>query len=334
MSSEKLNEQVAGLLGGEAFTLEPIPGGANNRVYKVKAKEKNFLLKVYFQHPADTRDRLGAEYSFVSFAWGAGIRSIPAPVAADRKNNLALYEFIDGKKPAVSDVTEKAVAQALNLFIDINRYKAEPAAAALPLASEARFSIAGHLECIDSRVKNLSRLKPESGPDEAAKKFVERELLPAWAAVKTKAAGQAGKLKLPLEAEIDRRLSPSDFGFHNALVTPDGAVKFIDFEYAGWDDPAKMVCDFFCQQAVPVDFKYLDKFAGGVAATLSDPALNRKKIELLLPVYEIKWCCILLNEFLPAGRERRRYAMDYENYEGSKQAQLDKTRDLLERIKL
>ena len=31
---------------------------------------------------------------------------------------------------------------------------------------------------------------------------------------------------------------PGDFGFHNAIRTTKG-VKFIDFEFAGWDDPAK-----------------------------------------------------------------------------------------------
>ena len=38
-------------------------------------------------------------------------------------------------------------------------------------------------------------------------------------------------------------LSPSDFGFHNTLLTNEG-LKFIDFEYFGWDDPVKLTCDF------------------------------------------------------------------------------------------
>ena len=40
-----------------------------------------------------------------------------------------------------------------------------------------------------------------------------------------------------------RVLSPSDFGFHNALRRPDGTIVFVDFEYFGWDDPAKMMAD-------------------------------------------------------------------------------------------
>ena len=41
-----------------------------------------------------------------------------------------------------------------------------------------------------------------------------------------------------------RTLSPSDFGFHNTLRRPDGELAFLDFEYFGWDDPAKTITDF------------------------------------------------------------------------------------------
>ena len=44
-------------------------------------------------------------------------------------------------------------------------------------------------------------------------------------------------------ASAHRALSPSDFGLHNALRTKDGQLRFIDFEYFGWDDPVKLVSD-------------------------------------------------------------------------------------------
>ena len=40
-----------------------------------------------------------------------------------------------------------------------------------------------------------------------------------------------------------RALSPSDFGLHNALRGQDGQLRFVDFEYFGWDDPVKLVSD-------------------------------------------------------------------------------------------
>ena len=38
--------------------------------------------------------------------------------------------------------------------------------------------------------------------------------------------------------------SPSDFGFHNALLKDNGKLCFLDFEYFGRDDPVKLMADF------------------------------------------------------------------------------------------
>ena len=129
-------------------------------------------------------------------------------------------------------------------------------------------------------------------------------------------------------AESKRTLSPSDFGFHNALVTADSKLKFFDFEYAGWDDPAKLVCDFFCQPAVPAPPAAFDRFARAVAAGFADPEFHRRRAELLLPVYRVKWCCILLNEFLPVGGSRRAYSAAADP-DARKAAQLAKARAAL-----
>ena len=55
--------------------------------------------------------------------------------------------------------------------------------------------------------------------------------------------------------EAPRRALRVAFGFRLSQCARNGRTGelcFLDFEYAGWDDPAKMVADFFCQPAVPV----------------------------------------------------------------------------------
>jgi len=42
----------------------------------------------------------------------------------------------------------------------------------------------------------------------------------------------------------NRILSPSDFGLHNT-ISEKKKLYFLDFEYFGWDDPIKLICDFF-----------------------------------------------------------------------------------------
>jgi hypothetical protein len=85
-------------------------------------------------------------------------------------------------------------------------------------------------------------------------------------------------------------------------------LKFIDFEYAGWDDPAKLVCDFFCQPKVPVDMKYFSSFTDSISSLSFDKEAFREKCKILLPVYKIKWCCIMLNDFLVVDNNRRSFA--------------------------
>ena len=129
----------------------------------------------------------------------------------------------------------------------------------------------------------------------------------------------------------DRCLSPSDFGFHNALLAGDGRLRFIDFEYAGWDDPAKMVCDFFWQPGIPVPLHFFDLVVQRVAQFFSDAALPAR-IGLLLPVYQVKWCCILLNDFLPLGRRRRSFAGGTAAQQEQRARQLQKARQALQNL--
>ena len=88
----------------------------------------------------------------------------------------------------------------------------------------------------------------------------------------------------------------------------NGKLRFIDFEYAGWDDPAKLVCDFFCQLAIPVPLRYLPMFIEQISINAKIPDLMAKRVEILLPVYRVKWCCIILNDFLDVHSKRRHFA--------------------------
>src|SRR5690606_29731653 len=103
-----------------------------------------FLLKSYFRHPDDPRDRLAAEFAFARFAWDGGVRCIPQPLACDPAAGLGLFEFVFGAGLHGTAAGEAAVDQAIDFFRTLNRAKGRPAAAALPAASEACFSLDDH----------------------------------------------------------------------------------------------------------------------------------------------------------------------------------------------
>lgn len=318
------------------FQLYPLAGGSNNRVFRVEIGSSLALLKVYFHDREDTRDRLGAEFAFSSFAWEHGVRTLPQPLALDRANHWGLFEFIPGKKLGVGEVNLEAVETALGFVRGLNRHRAAARTSGLGNASEACFSIADHLRTVHNRVDRLRRIPDAGGIHSDAIRVVEEELVPFWYEIERSAVRRANDLALLLDEVADevRCLSPSDFGFHNAIRGDDGLLRFIDFEYSGWDDPAKLVCDFFCQPAVPVPSTYFGRFVDGIVTGMPVPETYRQRIDLLLPVIQVKWCCILLNDFLRVGNGRREFANPAaETAEERKHRQLGKAQRALEKLR-
>jgi hypothetical protein len=242
--------EFARLLGRPITSMEWIGGGGNSRIYKLNGPCAG---KVYFQ-----QRRLEVEFAALQFVWGHGVRCVPRPIAADPAAKIAVYEFVEGGKPTA---TERDVDTAAEFLLALKRLAAEPDAITLPPAAEACFTVQAVVENIRSRLARV-----EGVP--ALRQFLEetfRPLLEELAA------------KLPSEAELpadQRTLSPSDFGFHNALRRPDGQLVFLDFEYFGWDDPAKMVADFLLHPGMGLAEPLKRRFAAGIYRRFETPSIH------------------------------------------------------------
>ena len=282
------------------FSFSALDGGANNRVYKIILENnKIYILKHYFHHKNDLRKRLISEYNFLYFAWENNIRCIPKPIFYSEKENLGLYSYIPGRLASINDLNENTIQKAVDFILDLNKNKSKTSN--LSKAAESCFSIEEHLNLVEKRVKNLTLITDISEQHKIALDFVNTKIIPKWKNIK-----QSIDLNDVISKE-DMCISPSDFGFHNAIVDNKN-IYFIDFEYAGWDDPAKLVCDFFCQPKIPIPLKCFEKFAHDIASITSNPKKTLKRINVLFPVYHIKWCCIILNIFLTTENTRRLFA--------------------------
>ena len=339
MDEAILNREIAALLasagvGTAGMRVEPCASGGNNRVLRVSAGGRRMVAKQYFRQASDNRDRLGTEYAFLECVSTAGIDCVPAPLARDDRSGIALYEFVEGSKLRPGEVGDTQVAQALGFFRRLNDTRTRSLAAALPDASEARFSIAEQLRLVEERVERLAAISAASCVDEQAM-ALGSDLRDRWTDIRERVREQCAGLGLDLQATLaagQRCLSASDFGFHNAIVSPAGKIVFIDFEYAGWDDPAKALCDFFSQPSVPVPLDYFDGFLASALAYSADAGRLARRARLLLPVFRMKWCCIMMNDFLPGPSQRRRFADPSIDATTRKQVQLDKARRALETI--
>ncbi len=134
----ELDVQIEALTEKAGFSrpirIEFRPGTANNRGALIRAGDGRAFLKLYFRHPGDPRDRLGAEFSFCRFAWDRGVRVVPRPLAADPANGMALYEFVAGWRPEPHELQRRMVEQALDFYSGLQRAKTHREAAKLPLA--------------------------------------------------------------------------------------------------------------------------------------------------------------------------------------------------------
>ncbi|MBI3853383.1 MAG: hypothetical protein HY298_24310 [Verrucomicrobia bacterium] len=335
---DEMRAALTRLLNRNVSGVERIGGGRNSQVYEVALEgAQHFALKVYFRHHSDQRDRLATEYNSFVYLWASGFRDIPQPIAADHELGWAVYQFIEGDKLLPGQAGDAELTAALGLLCRLRELSRKPESRKLGAASEAFFAAGQVVDNVRQRLQRLRAAEGNTPAYHALRDFLETDLTPLfeqvthWSESRLKAAGGAFAEELSWE---QRTLSPSDFGFHNALRQRDGRMIFLDFEYFGWDDPAKMIADFLLHPAMDLSPALKKKFASGMFRCFSDWPDLLQRVESLYPLFGLKWCMIFLNEFLPDQFQRRQFAAVAAPDRASLQMQqLDKARQILNRIR-
>ena len=282
-----------------------IKAGRNSKVWKITSRNDAWILKEYYISPEDSRDRLWTEYCFLEFLNKQGIRNIPKPLACDHERKFGLYSFIPGE--SVFTISNEYIQQVADFIYSINLLKKKAANQNINFGSEACFSFNDHIQVVSDRLKILLQIEEKAPEDEQAKKLVGEKFLPTFHKLEKSLRHRLSLEFLERKLDLSERiLSPSDLGFHNVLVD-NKSLYFLDFEYAGWDDPAKLICDFYCQPELPVTFEQAETFRILLGQALKLTDSNLRAIELL-PFYRLKWCCIILNEFRQNDRNRRKHS--------------------------
>jgi len=279
-------------LAGETLEVPAVVrGGGNNRLFRARGAARTYAIKSYTGDPDDAYQRFNREFGSLAFLWARAERRVPEPVALDATAAVALYGWIDGVP--VGSAGDADIAALAAFARSLHERRLDPAARRLDLAREAvlsRDDLAGQLRGRLQRLRAVEPSHPELSP-----------------------------LLREIEAEVERRvpftgshpldparrtLSPSDFGFHNALRTPAGLV-FLDFEYFGWDDPVKLVADVVWHPGMALVPAAGEKFFSAVADCYEVDPTFRARFERDAPIYGLRWALIVLAEFLPAVWARR-----------------------------
>jgi hypothetical protein len=287
--------------------------GRNSRVYKVVCGDDAYALKSYPPKNSDPRDRFGTEVRALKYYEASENPYAPRLLALDPVRNVTLLEWLDGEvvgNPAVCDIE-----QALDFIARTHAARAL-GGEAFGLASEPCLSGADLYRHISVRLEKLIVL-PE------LKSYLASEIVPLLELAHRNAENSAFTAALPKSKQT---LIPADFGFHNAIKTDTGRVRFIDFEYFGWDDPVRLAADFLLHPSLELDVQCANQFRSGMISLFRTDECFESRLLNLLPLYAVRWVLILLNEFLPERWDARVFAGETASHAKIKARQLKKAR--------
>jgi len=316
-------------LNKKPSAIRELKGGHNSRVFRVECDDGAvFAVKAYFQSAQDQRDRMGAEFRALRFLKAEGVEEIPAALTSDAVRQVAVYEFVNGQSVRSDEIGDAEIDQAVAFLGRLKQMADLGRAVHFPPASEACFSIAALL---DNLAERFHRLDKAAATYPALRDFLQNELTPARNRAEQRCRILCHDLGIPVDQQIpmsERTLSPSDFGFHNALRAPNGRLVFFDFEYFGWDDPAKTVVDFLLHPGMQLSATLKQRFFSGMIVAFAGVPKFQHRVRVVHPLYVLKWCTILLNEFTLEHRARRCFA-NTANGAWNMAAQLEKARSML-----
>ncbi|MBU1932063.1 aminoglycoside phosphotransferase family protein [Patescibacteria group bacterium] len=304
------------LLGLEVTSAERTSSGRNSRTYRVICdNHAQYALKLYYHDKSDFRDRLNTEFTSLQYLWQNKIRCIPRPIALDIRRNCAIYEYISGRSINSKEVTRRDIECAVQFLTELKQLSRNNSSRKLPDASEACFSIKMIIENIDQRLHKLLIFKKTGQYYAGLHRFLANEFAPLFLSVKNRCKLNCKNEDISFDdilPRADRTLSPSDFGFHNALRNDNHEIIFVDFEYFGWDDPAKTVSDFLLHPAMDIKEDLKERFVKLIFERFREIKFLRERVKIVFPLFGLKWCLILLNEYLPENLRRRKFAGDQE----------------------
>jgi len=280
-------------------SVEKLKGRGNSRIYKLSLNKKNsILLKDYPDLSVDPRPRMQIEVNALKLVEDLG--GTPKVVAFDKPQNIALYEWIKGE--SVYKIEDHHIKQALNFIENLQSLKEKDS---WTPASEACFSAKQLIKQINFRFDRLLKTKNNDLNDFLIYTF-EPLLSKVWENSEKNWPSNNLEKELPKSMQI---FSPSDFGFHNAILKESGDLVFLDFEYFGRDDPVKLIADFIWHPGMTLSNLQKKDWVKGAFDIFDDPELS-KRFTPAWPLYGLRWSLIVLNEFLEDGWHKRAYAND------------------------
>ncbi len=267
-----------------------IEGRGNSKIFRIETNVGALALKVYPDLAVDNRPRRKTEWLALSFL-DQNKLPVPAPVNTNQDLNWSLIKWVDGS-PAdqLNEAHLSNAAEFIRILTQASR--ALSAGSLFDFATEACLTPS----LVESQIKSrLEALKTIIDSD--LRNFVDNSLSATLSRTIDRAHKSLGD---SYNTTLDSRfwtLSPSDFGLHNAIATPENDLVFFDFEYFGWDDPVKLTADFCLHPGMSLDENAQQQWISEAKKVFADDPNFGVRLNALYPLYAIRWALIILNEY-------------------------------------
>ena len=214
------------------ITIHRITGGNNNAIYRVEADGQVAACKLCV---ADERRRAAREYVTLHTLHGAGLDIAPEPLWLDESCEIVpypavAYRWLSGE-PLDASVTDEQLAAVLASvqFMHTLEPERNPKLADTWLHW---FDFCRYLPELDEFIYQYGPWLETSDPEGRA--LVERLAQLRDNCKRLIAATRVN----PGRAHIALRICRADTNLANAIWSDEGRVRWVDWEYSGWGDPA------------------------------------------------------------------------------------------------
>jgi thiamine kinase-like enzyme len=272
----------------EITYFKEIKEGINSQVYKLRVGKDNLVVKVYNKK---NKLRIKREKIFYDYLRSIKNNNVIEPIGFNIKSNLAIFPCIEGKK--IKKIKNNHIKELLNFLRQINKKKSIK----LPLAVDGIKNRNNHIKLCELKIDQMKKIRIDSLIKKKFMFFLKEKIIPKFNQIKMNYYKQKTFcIEKNNLLKDDMIVSPSDFGFHN-IIQSNNKFFFFDFEYAGLDDPIKLICDFYCQPNQILTQTQKKMFIRNIPFKKNSLKQLELYTKIFLPFHKLKWCCIILNEF-------------------------------------
>jgi hypothetical protein len=266
-----------------------LPGRGNSQIYQVVLPDgQRLAMKLYPQKGA--HNRLLAEYGATTLFKQLDLKSVQRPFTMDSQLGVGIYEWIDGEQ--MTQFGSKEILASLELIRAINQPVVRPTFKDFGFACDACISGKDVQSQLMRRLKQFDSAREQN---DNLDKFFSLRFLPLVEQVISWTRELMGDQFFVDVKDQQLALSPSDFGMHNTLKVSEDKIVFHDFEYFGFDDPVKLICDFVHHASMKLTSEQEQQWVAGAVDIFGKEV--KERIYAFWPLYGLIWCLIILNEF-------------------------------------